>query len=822
MLILAWVVFPVVVAALGTGWGVLIEKAAGAKYNDTLLIPLGLAGVLVVAGLLTAFASTAPTATPVVAAGAGIGLIWGRPWRRFHLWPSLAAVGVLLAFGAPVLLSGQATFLGYLRLDDTATWFGIVDNLMAHGRSVAGLPQSTYTLVYSGDVGPAYPLGAFVGLGVSRALVGVDVAWVFQPYLACCAAAIALCVSALAEPFVASPRRRALVAFLASQPALLYGYSLWGGIKELTAALLVVLGAALAAAAVKRGPVRGRELIGLGVAAGALAITLSVGAVAWMAPAFALLVGAWLWRARQDGRPGWWRPSLISSAWLVGVTAACSVPLWVVLSTFLSNDAGLFASGQTSATRLGNLIHPLSGFQLAGIWTIGDFRLGAGALPTAPLVALVIACALVTLVVTVRRGDLTLLMYAGVALVACALFSLVGSTPWVMGKALAISSPALLAVAVIGAAALWGKRRWGALVLILLGVGVIWSNVLGYHHALLAPRDRLAELQHIDGLLNGHGPTFVNDYDPYADRHFLRAGAPVEPAEYRVAPLPLTTGVLLVKTAYADLDSFPLSTLLPYRSIVTRDSPVESRPPSIYKLVWAGNYYDLWQRPTSPTTHILLHVPLGDQSNYPYCGNAENGPYLPLCSIAPAAVQACSAIERLGHTALVDHARLVAFQRPAPIVVRGDDTLWPATWLHDPVGHTLTAIAPGTAIAHIQVAVAQRYRLWLAGSFTRGFRLTLDGHHVGQVSDQISDINGYVPVKALTLASGVHTLRLTYPHSGLTPGSANNSYTSLSEIALQPLQFPAARMLSVTPAHAHSLCGRPLDWIEIAVNPKLK
>ena len=94
MLILAWVVFPVVVAALGTGWGVLIEKAAGAKYHDTLLIPLGLAGVLVVAGLLTAFASTAPAATPVVAAGAGIGLIWGRPWRRFHVWPSLAAVGV--------------------------------------------------------------------------------------------------------------------------------------------------------------------------------------------------------------------------------------------------------------------------------------------------------------------------------------------------------------------------------------------------------------------------------------------------------------------------------------------------------------------------------------------------------------------------------------------------------------------------------------------------------------------------------------------------------------------------------------------------------
>ena len=821
MLILAWVVFPLVLASVATGWGVLIEKGAGTQYSDTLLIPLGLAGVLVVSGLLTAFAGTAPAATPVVAVGAGIGLAWGRPWRRFARWPVLAAVGVLLVYGAPVLLSGQATFLGYLRLDDTATWFGIVDNLMAHGRSVAGIPQSTYTLVYSGDVGPAYPLGAFAGLGVARGLVGLDVAWVFQPYLACCAAAIALCVSALAEPFVASPRRRALVAFLAAQPALLYGYSLWGGIKELTAALLVVLGAALAAAAVRRRPVHGRELLGLGVAAGALAITLSVGAVAWMAPAFALLVGTWLWRGRKEGHPRWWRPPLISSAWLIGFTAACAVPLWVVLSTFLSNDAGLFSSGQTSATQLGNLIQPLSGFQLAGIWTIGDFRLTAGAIPTAPLVGLVIACAFVTLVVTVRRGDLTLLMYGGVALVACALFSLLGSTPWVMGKALAISSPALLSVAVIGVAALWSRRRWGVVILVVVGAGVIWSNVLGYHDALLAPRDRLAELEHIGGLLANRGPTFVNDYEPYADRHFLRAGAPVEPAEYRVAPLPLTTGVLLVKTAYADLDSFSLLTLEPYRSIVTRNSPVESRPPSIYNLVWAGSYYDLWQRPANPTDRIIAHVPLGDQGTDPYCGSAENGPYIPLCSIAPAAVPACSTIEQIGHTARRDHAQLVAYQRPEPIVVRGDDTLWPATWLHDPVGHTLTAIAPGTAVAHIQVAVSEHYRLWLAGSFTRGFQLSLDGHYVGQVKDEISDINGYVPVKTVSLSPGVHTLRLTYPHAGLTPGSGNNSYTSLSEIALQPLQIPATGMLHVTPGHARILCGRPLDWIEI-VAPNAK
>ena len=77
-----------------------------------------------------------------------------------------------------------------------------------------------------------------------RALSGIDIAWVFQPYLACCgAAARAVPVRADRSRSIASPRLRALLAFLGAQPALLYGYSLWGGIKELTAAFLLALGA---------------------------------------------------------------------------------------------------------------------------------------------------------------------------------------------------------------------------------------------------------------------------------------------------------------------------------------------------------------------------------------------------------------------------------------------------------------------------------------------------------------------------------------------------------------------------------------------------
>ena len=259
-LILSWVLFPLVIAAIGAGWGAIVERGAGMLLDDALLLPLGLAAVLVVAGTLTAFAATAPAAVPVVAVGAVAGLLLA--------WTGAAAARALAAARggrcpARVWRAGAALRAGdvpgFIRLDDTATWFNVIDHVMSHARSVGGEPPSTYSLVYTGDVGPTYPLGAFMLPGVARALTGIDIAWVFQPYLACCAAAVALCLYALMAPLIASARMRALLSFLAAQSALLYGYSLWGGIKELTAAFLLVLGVALAAAIARRRPARPRE-----------------------------------------------------------------------------------------------------------------------------------------------------------------------------------------------------------------------------------------------------------------------------------------------------------------------------------------------------------------------------------------------------------------------------------------------------------------------------------------------------------------------------------------------------------------------------------
>ena len=826
-LILPWVLFPLVLAALGLGWGTLVELASGERLQGALLIPVGLAAVLVVAGTITGFSATAPAAVTVTALGAVVGLAFALRTRRWPGgWPLLAALGALLAYGAPVLLSGAATFTGYIKLDDTASWFNIIDNVMSHGRSVAGLADSTYRLQIL-QPGPDYPLGAFILPGAARALTGIDIAWVFQPYLACCGAAVALCVYALIGPVVSSPRLRALLAFFGSQPALLYGYSLWGGIKELTAAYLLALGAALGAVLLARRPTSWRGLIPLGVAAGALIQTLGAGAGGWVAPALLFLAGVWVWKDHGAHRA---RAVAASGGWLIAITAVCVVPVWIVLSDFLSNKGNLlnelFSSGQSVHTKLGNLIHPLSVWQLAGIWPIGDFRLTAPTVQSVLWIGLTLIAALFALFMGVRRRSFGVPFYVLVALFGSGVVYFSGGTPWVIGKSLAFSSPAVLAAALAGAGMLWGaKREAGTLglvrrlgagfVIAALGGGVLWSNALAYHDVTLAPRAPLRELQHINKLIAGKGPTFMNMYEVYADRHFLREGAPVEPAEYRSVTLPLREGTALTESAWADLDSFPLSTLEPYRSIVTRRSPAESRPPSSYNLIYSGTYYQLWQRPVQPARQVLEHIPLGESNTLPYCGKSEDGEYKPLCSLNPVASPTCAFVERVAHRAAAERASLVAYQRPEPITVRGDDLVWPAGWIHNEEEHTLVPTVPGTAIAHIRFASAQRYELWLGGSFARGFEVSVDGRHVGTVRNELNSFDEYVSVADVFLTPGIHTFTFTYPHANLAPGSGLGEFTYLEQISLEPLQSPPHRLLEVAPAQARTLCGRQLDWIEV-------
>ena len=290
-MVLAWIVFPLVLGVLSLGCGLLVEQLAGIVLPGALLLPLGLAVLVVEADLATMTGATARLAAPaaIALALAGFGLGGGRV-RRSGAWAAACGAGAFAAYAAPIVLSGQPTFAGYITLDDTATWLALTDRVMDHGRTLSGLAPSTYQQVLDDYLhGGAYPLGAFMPLGLGGKLTGEDIAWLFQPTIAFSGAMLALSIYAATARLVSSRPLRALAGFLGAQAALLFAYSLWSGIKEVAAAAMIALVCASVAATISRWG-NPRAMLPSAVAAAALLAVLSPAGGVWLViPAAAVL-----------------------------------------------------------------------------------------------------------------------------------------------------------------------------------------------------------------------------------------------------------------------------------------------------------------------------------------------------------------------------------------------------------------------------------------------------------------------------------------------------------------------------------------------------
>ena len=495
-LAIAWLLLPLVLGLLSLGCGLLIERAAGYRVQRELLLPLGFAAIVVISLCTTATSATARLTTPIVVALAvvGLGLAFPVRLRRADGWPAASAAAVYAAFGAPVFLSGTATFAGYIKLDDTATWLAFTDRLLDHGRNSSGLAPSTYEAAISLFFAGGYPVGAFPPLGVAHELLGTDSAWIFQPYTAFLAAMLALGIFGLLARVIESSSLRAIAAFVAAQPALLFGYSLWGGVKEVAAAAIIVLIAALTPAVLQEGA-RLRSGLPVAVATAALLGVVSFFGALWVVPILvpALLVGIY--------RRG--RAFLLLTLAFVAVAAALAVPTFLLAGGFSKSRATLTASNE-----LGNLLHPLSVLQAAGIWPVGDFRLRPADMTlTYVLVAFVAVAALAGLFWAWKRREWALVLYVAGTAVSCAATVIAGS-PWVDGKALAIASPVAMvaAMAAIGWLSHAGRRAEALAAILVVGGGVLWSNALAYHDVSLAKRSQLRRARDDREAVRGRRP----------------------------------------------------------------------------------------------------------------------------------------------------------------------------------------------------------------------------------------------------------------------------------------------------------------------------
>jgi hypothetical protein len=785
-----WVLFPLVLALLALGCGLLLEWTAGLKLPPGLRLPVGLAGIVVVAEITTKSSATANLTTPLVMVLALAGLALTRLWRerpRPAIWPLVAAGAVYLVYLAPVLFSGEPTFTGFIKLDDTATWMAMTDRVLGFGHDLSGLAPSTYEATLHFYLTGGEPVGAMLPSGIAHQLVGQDLAWEFQPYVAFLGAMLGLAGWSITAPLVRSRPLRALIVFIAAQAALLYGYSLWGGIKEVAAAWLLALTVACTVP-VFEAHARPRSFLPLAAASFAMLGVLGYGGAVWIAvPLVVVGLGAlriWLRRSTRVQLAGW-------------------LALAVLLAVGLIRGAQGFlkANGALTGNQLGNLTHPLSALQLFGIWPAGDFRVdppSASALAYG-LIAVVIIAACLGLAVAWRARAWAPLLYLVSAAVGTLLVSAKGS-PWVQGKAFATVSPAALLVGLAGAAALldsppgsfpWehrgqvtglasGRRLLAAAGCVAMSVGVLWSNVLAYHHVTVAPYGQLSELSHIGQRFAGQGPSLINEFEPYATRHFLRAMDPEAPSELRRRGIPLRSGGIVPTGGYADLDAFDLPALLVYRTIVIRTSPTATRPPAPYRLVYRGRWYEVWQRPVTLSRSLIDDIPLGSAGS-------------------PTAVPACGEVLRLGREA--GQAGLLAAATRAEPVEMGVPSPLPA-------GRTTRKFALQTRGA---------YELWLAGSFVRHLTTTVDRTTIGATHEVLNEAGGWTPLGTVELGPGVHRVMLSYGDAELSPGGGGGGGAG-PNFSVGPLEVtPVAgnsTLTYVSPAKARSLCGKPWEWVE--------
>lgn len=577
-LLVPWIAFPLALGAVALGCALLAERTAGRRLAGPLLLPVGLAAMTVTAGFTTWSGRTAELTVPVLVGLAVIGLGLGRSsLRRLDPYAAACALIAFVAVGAPVLASGEATFTGYVKLDDTATFLALTDRALEHGRDLDGLAPSSYEATLAVNLAQGYPTGALLPLGVGARLVDTDAAWVFHPYLAFLSAMLALSLYVLARPLIASRARRALAATLASQSALLYGFALWGGVKELYAA------AALALVAATVPLVRGGAPSGIpcGIAVSATIAALSPGALVWLVPALVVLL------ARLRRRPR-------------GVLATCLSALILAVPAFAASGRFLRADNRASFRddgELGNLVDPLDRAQLLGIWPTIDFRLGPSDMrATALILGITLAAAVVGLLFALTRRSGPFLAYVASCALGAVAYSALGS-PWLEAKAFAAASPGILLLALVGSTKLLDRRRTVAvLTLAAITGGVGASNALAYRDARLAPRTQLAELEQIGDHFAGAGPALMTEYQPYGVRYFLRHLDAEGASELRRRPVPLRDGRVLGKGEVADIDEFAPDAVLVYRTLVLLRGAHGGRPPAAYQLVWSGRYYDVWQR----------------------------------------------------------------------------------------------------------------------------------------------------------------------------------------------------------------------------------
>lgn len=801
----AWVVFPLVLLAVCLGCGVAVERAGGWLLPGTLLLPVGLALVIAVVTLTTTNRVTAPLSTAFVVVFAVAGYASG--WRRVRAfrpdpWATAVGIAVFAICAAPVVLSNNATFLGYFVDNDSPAHFALIDQLLSHGHDLGGVPYSAYAAILHVYLGTAYPTGADVAVGALRPLVGQDLAWVYQPYLAAVLAFGGLALYELLRTVVRSQPLRAVCAFIAAQPALVYAFYLEASIKELVTSCLITVTVALVVATLRR-RVRLRGVIPLLITAIAALDVLELAIVPWLGVPIAVFVVIYAWRERRMLQTTPRRMLALEIAGGVLLAGALAAPIISEASRFFSIATSVLGASSGSGgaavqggSQLGNLQGPLSNWQIVGIWPGGDFRF-----PTThfhigyALIGIALASAVLGAIWMIRRrayAPLLLLAGTGVATI----YLLNRSSPYASAKVMMIFSVTAVLTAMLGAAALHsaGRRVEGWLLALVIGGGVLWTNALQYGYASVAPRARLAELAAIGSRFHGQGKSLYNQVDEIAI-HFLRTEQPDDPA---YGPVVTRRGLPPRSPAQFrepwDPDDLALSYLDSFRLLVIGRSPRISRPPANFTLAYRGRSYDVWRQEATP--QVLEHIPLGG-------------------ALYPEQIPSCRLVTATARRAAREGARLAYVARNPPPTLVPAQTSRPSNWgtVQDDPFLLIPRQQSGNVTGMVGISRPGTYQVWLEAAVSQHFPVWVGRRLIGTTPNELGPPGQFVRIGRVTLMAGSQPVEITRPAPNLGPGQDGTTrYLGPLMLVSEPDPPP---VMQISPGDARSLCGRSLDWLEI-------
>jgi hypothetical protein len=228
-----------------------------------------------------------------------------------------------------------------------------------------------------------------------------------------------------------------------------------------------------------------------------------------------------------------------------------------------------------------------------------------------------------------------------------------------------------------------------------------------------------------------------------------------------------------------------------FRTLVLRRAGNATRPPSDYRLVYSGRFYEVWQKQATPT--VVAHLALGDR-------------------VQPTGVPRCSDVKALSK---VGGTTLNYVERPELPVLEPTQAKHPSTWVPDPADPTnlIASGGGGTLTGTVQIDQPSRYTVWVQGSFDRGFSVLVDGHRVGVVQHELNPRGQYAAAGQIQLSPGPHTITLVRPAKRLLDPGDGGLNRQLGPIVLDPA-FDSRAIHQLPISDWRQLCGKRLDWVE--------